>query len=628
MTVVCAACGKISRDREFCDHCNADLQAVPDRLPPARCPLPELEGELTAAQQQALSRVENAIVIEAGEGQNWRVHWVPRAEYFAWQSLLQDRLDTELQILPPCQVHEVERGQWVFCPTSPTARNPWRDRTLAPDPVDRLRLLVADVESLANTLTELHRRELVWLTFDPAALEDGGVLPSGVDPSEPQPHLWRITNLDVRLFRSGECPSSLAFNAHYAPPEVCAFRAADIGPATDVYHLALFAYYWCAGLLPTGFSGAGLEAFEHRIPPLRPFAPDVPEGIIPAIQRGLAIDPRGRYATPDELVRALRARVDQVIQRRRFTAAMHWDAGKHSVPGRSKEALGKGNEDHCVLRVFSAPQAVLAAVADGISTCDIGSGALASLVAGIIVENRFDAGCSHGAFPEQVTTACQEGSRRILEWAIEKGYQHQLALGLDLMGTTLTVAWLEGRELSVANLGDSRTYLLAGDWVDQLTVDGDLGTELVARGTPPEQVQRMGAVGRALRSCVGGCTLNNGRVEVLPESCAPTVARWPVVPGDRIVLCSDGLIEEGFFLEPDDVAAILREHPGEPAAELARRLVAAANALQRPPSPTEPEGFGDNITCIVIKIEGDEEQGENPKSEIRNPKQTSNQNTE
>jgi serine/threonine protein phosphatase PrpC len=124
----------------------------------------------------------------------------------------------------------------------------------------------------------------------------------------------------------------------------------------------------------------------------------------------------------------------------------------------------------------------------------------------------------------------------------------------------------------------------------------------VARGTPPEQVQRMGVVSRALRSCVGGCTLNNGQAEVLPESCEPTVSRWPVVPGDMIVLCTDGLIEEGFFLEPEVVAALLRKHRAEPATALAQRLVAAADAMQRLPSSTEPEGFGDNITCVVIKI--------------------------
>src|SRR5262249_1743423 len=153
-----------------------------------------------------------------------------------------------------------------------------------PDPLQRLHGLLGDVTALAYTLEQLHRHERVWLTFDPAAIEDAGATPSGQ-------RLLRITNLDVRLFRRGEFPALLGFNARYAAPEVCAFRSADIGPATDVYHLAMFAYYWCAGLLPEGFFGTGLEAFEHRLPPLRPYAPDLPEGVIPAVMRGLAFDP-------------------------------------------------------------------------------------------------------------------------------------------------------------------------------------------------------------------------------------------------------------------------------------------------------------------------------------------------
>ncbi len=381
-------------------------------------------------------------------------------------------------------------------------------------------------------------------------------------------------------------------------------RAAEIGPATNVYHLALFAYYWCAGLLPDGFAGDGLMAFEHRLPPLRAFAADLPEGIIPTIARGLALEPAQRYGTPGALAAALRASYDAAVGRRQHAGPIHWDAASGTETGRSKTALGKGNEDHNVLRHFPEPPALLLAVADGISTCDIGSGALASLVATIILENRFDAGSSHDTFPQQVAAACQEGSQRVLDWALEKGYREQLALGLDLMGTTLTVGWLQDGALSVANLGDSRAYLITDTWIDQLTVDGDLGTELLARH-PAGTGGADGHRGAALRSCVGGCAVTDGRVEVLPESCVPTISRWPVVPGDVVVLCTDGLIEEGYFLEPEAAAALVRTHRAEPAAALARRLIDAANALQRMPSLLEPDGFGDNITCVVVKIEGD-----------------------
>jgi serine/threonine protein phosphatase PrpC len=606
MTVVCAACGKASRDREFCDHCNADLQAVGDGLPPPRCPLPDGPLELTSAQRKTLSRIDASVTVPAVDDQLWRVHWVPASEQQLWRPLLADRISLDLPVLPLVRTVEAEQGQWVLAPAAASLTPPWHDRPPIEDPVERIRRLLADVASLAYTMEQLHRQGCVWLNFDPAAIEEIGTLATWIDaePAEPGMRLWRITNLDVRLYRRGECPPSLNFNAKYAPPEVCAFRASEIGPATDVYHLALFAYYWCAGLLPEGFRGAGLESFDHHVPPLRPFAPDLPEGLIPAIMRGVTLESRRRYDSPQDFVGALRQQYDEAQRRRRCAGPVYWDAGAVTEAGRSKKVLNKGNEDHCLLRAFPEQGAVLAAVADGISTCDIGSGALASLVATIILENRFDNGSSHEAFAQQIAAASQEGSQRVLDWAIEKGYREQLAMGLDLMGTTLTVAWLEARQLSTANLGDSRVYLFTDQWVDQLTVDGDLGTELLSRGTPPEQVLRMGVVARALRTCVGGCTISNGELTVLAESCQPTVARWPIVPGDIIVLCTDGLIEESLFLEPEAAAQLIRTHRDQPAAELARRLVEAADSLQRLPSVTEPEGFGDNITCVVIKIEG------------------------
>ena len=605
MSIVCAACGKISRDREFCDHCNADLQPVDNRLPPAHCPLPSGDVELSVAQRKALVRIEDSVTLQTNAGR-WRVHWARLTEQQIWQPLFDERLELNLDVLPTCQSIDAEGGLWVVSQAATDACR-WQDRVAAADPVDRLRGLLTDVASLAQTLEQLHRHGRVWLSFDPAAVEDAGSLLPGAnaDATSVGLRLLRIANLDVRLFRQGECPMSLGFNSKFAAPEVCAFRAAEIGPATDVYHLAMFAYYWCARMLPEGFGGLGLEAFDHKLPSLRIYAPDLPAGVVSVLMQGLAVEPRQRHATPREFVTALRGQLDEARQRRDFVGAVRWDAAGLTESGRSKDAIGKGNEDHFLLRDFPEPRGLLTAVADGISICDIGSGALASLIAGIVLENRFDRGTSHETFENQVVEASHEGSRRILDWAIEKGYKDQLALGLDLMGTTLTVAWLQGHELSVANLGDSRVYLIATHWADQLTVDGDLGTELLAGGAAPEQVLRMGVVARALRGCVGGCTHNSGKVEVLPDSCRPVVTRWPVVPGDVVILCTDGLVEEGFFLEPEGMADLVRTHRTLAAAELARRLVDAANAMQRMPSSAEPEGFGDNITCVVIKIESD-----------------------
>jgi serine/threonine protein phosphatase PrpC len=108
---------------------------------------------------------------------------------------------------------------------------------------------------------------------------------------------------------------------------------------------------------------------------------------------------------------------------------------------------------------------------------------------------------------------------------------------------------------------------------------------------------------KALRECIGGCKVTpEGKVEVLDDSCIPMVTRWPLLPGDVVVLCTDGLVEPGLFLDEATLGELVRSHRDLPAQELAEVLADAADALQRPPSPVEPEGCGDNISCVVVKV--------------------------
>src|SRR5439155_10366385 len=118
-----------------------------------------------------------------------------------------------------------------------------------------------------------------------------------------------------------------------------------IGPRTDVYHLALTGWYWLARLLPDGFAGAGLDAFQHEMPPLRVYAPDVPEGIEAVLRQGLAVEPAHRFTSPSGFVEAFREAVERARQRRRGAATLRCEIGQHTRAGITKTALQKGNED-------------------------------------------------------------------------------------------------------------------------------------------------------------------------------------------------------------------------------------------------------------------------------------------
>ena len=147
------------------------------------------------------------------------------------------------------------------------------------------------------------------------------------------------------------------------------------------------------------------------------------------------------------------------------------------------------------------------------------------------------------------------------------------------MGTTLTAAAVvPGTEprILVANVGDSRTYLFRGGVLSRLSVDHSYVQELVNEGIiTPEEARvhpRRNIVTRAMG---------------IDRSVQVDVFSHLVRTGDRLVLCSDGLVDE---VADVDITRILTEH-SDPQ-ETAEALVLVANA----------NGGRDNTTVIVLDI--------------------------
>jgi serine/threonine protein phosphatase PrpC len=591
MVVKCPSCGAVSRDLEFCDRCNADLAPPAAALPPATCPLiPHHAIRLTAEQTAHLTRPEAAVLVKVRR-QALRLHWIGSDLWPRYRAAVETRCQATGPFLPPCRVIEDVTGRWVIAEASGRPATPWLAARLE-EPLTELRRLVDFLEHLGRGLQLLRDAGFHWLTFDPCELE---LAPRGRG-------LW-ITNVDLQLLRIDECPPQLPINPHFVAPELLRGDGTRAGSATDVYHLALYGYCWLARLLPGGVLGQGLEAFGHALPALRVYNPRVPPGIPTVLARGYATQPHLRPATPAALCADLRAAMDRAERRAACAAPITWEIGNHTRAGRAKEALGRGNEDAVLARSFTDPPRALLAVADGITTCDVGNGAIASLVTCLALENTVDATCTAADFEPRLTAACRRAAENLLSWAKEHGQQHALLSGGELMGTTLTAVWLEGNRLQVANLGDSRLFLLGDGDLEQLTVDGDLGASLLAAGAPPEHVAELGVTAHALRDCVGGCDRTpDGKLIVAEQHNQPTFGRWSLLPGDMLVLCSDGLVEEGLYLEPGTMQRLLRDNADRPAQEIALLLADAADALQRLPSVAEPEGMGDNVSCIVIKV--------------------------
>ena len=147
------------------------------------------------------------------------------------------------------------------------------------------------------------------------------------------------------------------------------------------------------------------------------------------------------------------------------------------------------------------------------------------------------------------------------------------------MGTTLTAAAIipgEEPRILVANVGDSRTYLFRSGALTRLSVDHSYVQELVNEGIiTPEEARvhpRRNIVTRAMG---------------IDRFVQVDVFSHLVRTGDRLVLCSDGLVDE---VADTDIARVLIEH-SDPQ-DTAEALVLVANA----------NGGRDNTTVIVLDI--------------------------
>ena len=144
------------------------------------------------------------------------------------------------------------------------------------------------------------------------------------------------------------------------------------------------------------------------------------------------------------------------------------------------------------------------------------------------------------------------------------------------MATTLVGAVVRGRQLHVANIGDSRAYLLREDTIRQLTEDHSFVTELVKRGRISEEE----AASHPQRNIVTRALGTQPTVEA-------DFYEEGIQPGDTVLLCTDGLWGE--VSEEEMVQMATR--PLDPKG-MASELVALAN--QR--------GGPDNITVIILQI--------------------------
>ena len=161
----------------------------------------------------------------------------------------------------------------------------------------------------------------------------------------------------------------------------------------------------------------------------------------------------------------------------------------------------------------------------------------------------------------------------------------QMQPALRGMGTTCTVIAIRDREAACAHVGDSRLYLIRRGAIYTMTEDHSAVRESVARGLITAAAARTHVDRNVLLRAVG--TAADVEVAVWSQP-------FPLEPGDRLLLCTDGL--HGLLSDDE----LCDASGGSDADAACRRLIALARA----------RGGFDNITAAIVDVGTHAEQGE------------------
>ena len=144
------------------------------------------------------------------------------------------------------------------------------------------------------------------------------------------------------------------------------------------------------------------------------------------------------------------------------------------------------------------------------------------------------------------------------------------------MGTTLVIATIFDNVLRVANVGDSRLYVIDDNDITQITRDHSLVEEMVLAGKLSKSEARTHARKNVITRAIGG-----------EEQVEPEMFSIDLKENSKVLMCSDGLTN---MLEDAEILSIVRNNSD--IEDAARMLIDRANE----------NGGKDNISVIIVEL--------------------------
>ncbi len=388
-------------------------------------------------------------------------------------------------------------------------------------------------------------------------------------------------------------------------PELYGRCGGMVDTRADVFFLGVTLHCMLTHTAPAPEAALSID----RLPPAVVFNETLPPDISAVIRKACSPLPWRRYNDAIAFLSALEHAI--VLTQLRQTSphkALTLDIGHELHIGVLKGQFAPINQDIMFLAWHESSATGLFVISDGVSISHYGSGDQASacvrhqaeIMWRELTEGRF-------APPELKYSGrpclprSNEDRRAILLEIINRANAEIASIINEripvfagppegIMAATAILALVEGNRLTLGSIGDSRIYLVRDGNIVTLMPDHDLSTQLIRMGRPIS-ASKSAPSAAALVRCVGEFEKESDHL--VPVPLRPELREITLLPGDTILLCSDGIPDYAGSDEEDGenrMRKAIEDADGAPWA--AFDLMVLANR----------GGGGDNISCIVLSF--------------------------
>ena len=464
-----------------------------------------------------------------------------------------------------------------------------------------------------NLIRDLHRSDYVLGGFDPSVFR--------LIKTETKQYIRPFYPL--KLFSTNqsnefgqltsECPylrgEETTVYTGYSPPEMFGYFSGTPSKRSDVFSAGMMLYYFFTGC--------------PRFPETRrPFAKlpspivyrqDIPPEMVAVVNKAISPVPSRRHEDMVEFLADIEWAIQSAQMREEAPArSLSLEAGHEIHVGLLKGQYNPVNQDDLFLGYQSELDLGLFVVTDGVSICEYGSGDLASsLVREEAVECWRELNQAQSLSEDEETlsevnldalSSLSGGYGKVLSSLVNKAnerigdYVNQYLPAIlgppeGVMAATIVAAIINQGVATLTSVGDSRIYLVRDGHITSLMYDEDLFTHLLQARQSPSQAQQNPSA-PALIHCVGEFTKDDDQKLKAVHS-TPQIRELKLLPGDTLVLCSDGL---------PDYSGIDEEHSEELMCQVVENALTVHHAAFELITLANRGGGGDNLSCIIIRL--------------------------